>query len=276
MILQLRYAAIVAALIFSSTSVIASSSGQIGRSTTTSGGCDISCHGSASSLTTVTILEAIDGKILVAPNASIDLTLRVANSTATAAGCNISVRATLNGAVRSGTLSAITGQGLFVAQNELTHTSPKTMTAGSADFTFKWSAPSLTGTYYLHAAGNAVNRNGASTGDRWAFLTPVQLVVSQVDKVYEETKPLSSLRPLPAHDQVTFSSPTVPGTEVFVSIFDVQGTIVRSETRFAESDTFEFVWNTKDNYGINVLPGSYVVAILNNRKVFTGTALVIR
>jgi hypothetical protein len=53
----------------------------------------------------------------------------------------------------------------------VTHTSPHTISSGSASFIFSWTAPNAAGVYYIQAAGNAVNSNGTNdAGDLWNWL----------------------------------------------------------------------------------------------------------
>lgn len=75
-------------------------------------------------------------------------------------------------AARAGKLIAVAGQGEGVAANEVTHTTPKANDAnGVASFEFMWQAPATAGTYTLFGAGNSVNRDVGSSGDRAAATT---------------------------------------------------------------------------------------------------------
>ncbi len=271
----LSFAAFLLSLLLLHQSMNASSGGVIGRATAS--GCGgAGCHGSRNSTTTVSVLEAVDGKVLVPAGGSVTLTLRIAHSSATAAGCNITARTSLNGVAKAGALSTISGEGLQLFQNELTHSAPKTITGGVADFKFTWEAPPLNGTYFLHAAANAVNRNGNASGDQWNLMEAVQLVVSSVDNVFETGNAVSSISPLPAHGPVTISAAVVPGSPVHVSIIDAAGSVVRQETSIANTDTFQYVWDGRADNGSHVGSGTYAVAILNERKVFSGMAIIIR
>jgi cysteine-rich repeat protein len=59
-----------------------------------------------------------------------------------------------------------------IEQGEITHTNPLLRA-----WNFLWQAPDTPGTYYVQAAGNSVNLNGAQTGDAWNFATPLAVVV---------------------------------------------------------------------------------------------------
>jgi hypothetical protein len=72
-----------------------------------------------------------------------------------------------NVAAQAGTLAIIAGEGARRASDgELTHTEPKENEAGVAAWSFTWKAPAQPGTYRLFGAGNSVNQNGLSSGDR--------------------------------------------------------------------------------------------------------------
>ena len=60
---------------------------------------------------------------------------------------------------------------------EITHSAPQILTAGTITFRFRWTAPATPGTYSITAAGNAVNFNGASSGDGWNIARPLTLTV---------------------------------------------------------------------------------------------------
>ena len=73
-------------------------------------------------------------------------------------------------AASGGVLAIIEGQGTRLMQveggAELVHTAAKQNSSGKSTFDFNWTAPSTPGFYSLYGAGNSVNRNGATTGDR--------------------------------------------------------------------------------------------------------------
>lgn len=148
----------------------------------TASGC--TCHGTQNSNTTLTAISQ-SGSWTVQTGSTNTFTIRVANSGYSYAGINIAVKTTQNGGTNAGTLTPNTGSGLQSSNGELTHTSPKNY-SDYASFDFTWTAPSTPGTYYLRAAGNAVNNNNQNTGDQWNFMTtqeitvvaPTQVVVS--------------------------------------------------------------------------------------------------
>ena len=138
----------------------------------TTSGC--TCHGAQSNATTL----SLSGSTTTRPGQTLNLTVIVAHSSQQAAGINIAVKDQQG--QNAGTLAPATGSGLQLANGELTHQQPKTMSGGQASFSFSWTAPSTPGTYTLRAAGNAVNGNGNTAGDAWNFLTPTTLTVAGI------------------------------------------------------------------------------------------------
>jgi hypothetical protein len=255
----------------------ANSGGKTGFSLPSGTGCGNSgCHGAINTTTTLSILEAVDGKVMVDNAATITLTLRISSTSGAASGCNISAKTSKNGLVRAGALSVVSGSVLKLSANELTHSSPRAISNGHTDFPFNWQAPPLAGTFYLHASGNAVNLNGNQGGDKWNFLEPVQLVVAQPTSVQETPSPLTSIWPMPAHDVVTATAPVAPGTFVTVRILNAAGEAVRTDHSVANSDSFVYVWDGRSDNGALVPSGMYSVAILNDRRISTGTAIITR
>lgn len=76
-------------------------------------------------------------------------------------------RAGFNVASSEGRLDVLPEQGERRTQtNELTHTAPKQNVDMLAGWDFTWTAPDAPGIYTLFGAGNSVNFNGQSNGDR--------------------------------------------------------------------------------------------------------------
>lgn len=72
-----------------------------------------------------------------------------------------------NVAASAGLLRVIAGQGARLVGNELTHTGPKDIDDNDeAAWEFNWIAPTAPGEQTLFGAGNAVNGNGNTLGDR--------------------------------------------------------------------------------------------------------------
>jgi hypothetical protein len=146
-----------------------------GKTSTSSSGCG-SCHaGSSSSATTVSLTS---GSTTVTAGSTNTYTIQVAHSSRTGAGINIAVKTDQTGNTNAGTLS-VSESGIQVLGGEISHSARKTMSGGSASFTFSWTAPSTPGTYYLRAIGNAVNSNNSSdANDLWNWMTPIAITVN--------------------------------------------------------------------------------------------------
>jgi hypothetical protein len=140
----------------------------------TAPGAGCSCHGSSSSSTSV----GISGNFTVDPGSNNNYTVTVSNSSQMKAGVNIAVKNDQSGETNVGSVFA--GSNLQALSGELTHTSPVTLSGGSAGFSFTWTAPSQAGEYYIRAAGNAVDGDGSNSGDEWNFMTPKKVTVKGV------------------------------------------------------------------------------------------------
>lgn len=148
-----------------------------GLTSTSSAGC--SCHGGSSTATSLSASSA-SGSFTVETGSTTGFTVSVAHATQSSAGVGIAVKTTSTGTTDGGTLSVATGSGLQMVGSEITHNAPKSMSSGSAAFSFSWTAPGTHGKYYLQAAGNAVNDNNANTGDAWNHMTAREILVAGV------------------------------------------------------------------------------------------------
>lgn len=195
---------------------------------TTSGGCG-GCHGGRSSNTTVSIMSK-SNSFTIQPGAKAEFTAIVAHPSKSGAGINIGVKSSPSSNTNSGMLEVIAGQGLKRTSSELTHTSPKTMMSGKAEFTFTWTAPMQEGVYYLMATGNAVNRNGGDSGDEWNFMTPIELTVSASTSVNEIADIQSiSVYPNPVLDFSVFQFSLQKGSNVRYTVSTMMGKTVFSQ-----------------------------------------------
>jgi len=257
-------------------SALASSGGITGQTRFNGTGCG-SCHGQTSSAsTTLRVRQAVDNKITVARGQTIELEVIVANATRPFAGINLGVKSTLNGTQNSGVLTAITGAGLRKLSNELTHSSPKAMSSGETSFTFTWTAPDEDGVHFLHASGNAVNRNGNSEGDLWNYLQPVEISVSGVNSVFDEQRvAFANVAPMPAFSFASVSGHATAGELFSVRIIDVAGTTVLTDAIAVADETFTYTWPLRSASGALVAPGSYLVILSNEKRVIRGKVVVI-
>lgn len=153
----------------------ASPNGYTGRTATTSGGCG-SCHGTLSGTTAV----VLSGPATLAPGAVGSYTCVVTHTPAFTgtnnAGINIAVKTAPNGSVDAGTLTA-SGTNLKKSGNELTQSSPKSMSGSpsTTSFTFTWAAPAAAGAYTMQAIGLVTN--GAKPGT-WGWAPPLAITVA--------------------------------------------------------------------------------------------------
>ena len=160
-------------------SLIASQSGQTGVTSNPSLGCY--CHGNGSNNSATSLGVSSPGGWTVAGGGTLsNITLTVSNSNSRPhAGVDIAVKTTQNGSTNVGTLTPTSGQGMWSLNGELTHQTPKTASGGVTTWNFSWTAPSTPGTYYLHAAGNAVNDNGGTdVGDQWNWMSIQAITVT--------------------------------------------------------------------------------------------------
>lgn len=139
-------------------------------------GC--TCHSSSPNSATTVTAQSSSGNFRTRPGQSLNISITVANSFMRAAGINIAV--TNQNGQNAGTLTPSTNSGLQSSGGELTHTTPKTMNNGEANFAFSWTTPSSGGEYTLRAVGNAVNSNGSTSGDAWNFLSAVTISVADI------------------------------------------------------------------------------------------------
>ena len=144
----------------------AHSTGEVGHSGKQGPICN-ECH-SGGTAPTVTF----DGPTAVAvgETATYRLTVQSARATQRAAGVNV--------AVSAGTLAPVANQGEQLITGELTHTAPQNNVDGAASWQFTWTAPDAAGEVTLFGAGNSVNRNGQSTGDRASATTLAVMVMA--------------------------------------------------------------------------------------------------
>jgi hypothetical protein len=134
--------------------------GKMGAHTT---GCG-SCHGSAKAATTISLTH--NGTVMTSykPDSTYTVVLNINHTTMTASPNRTGFDLNYS----TGTISNAPS-GTMLMSTELHHTSPKTMVAGLASWTFKWKAPAAgTGNVTLNVAGNVTNgNNGDDVNDAW-------------------------------------------------------------------------------------------------------------
>lgn len=259
---------------------MASSGGIFGRTNQPGPGCGgPSCHGSsASTSTTLTLVEAVDGSITMARNEKRTFTILVANSNARpAAGVNVSVRQTQNASQRVGTFTIGDDGSTRIQQGEITHSGRRITTDGVATFTFSWTAPDTEGEYVMQAIGNAVDNNGSpGNGDQWNWMQSVRIVVSGTSSVRDNAPLPLNMSPVPAHDVVSAAAPAVAGESFDVTVMNAFGEIVLTDNIVAMSDVVRYVWNGTSSNGSVAAPGGYIITLTGTHRRHVGKAIIIR
>ena len=126
-----------------------------------------------------------------------------------------------NVATKVDTLGTVLGQNARLSGGELTHTQPKQATAAITMWEFAWTAPAVPGSNTLFGAGNSVNSNFATSGDRASTTTMAIEVVGGLPT------PTFSFTPLPT------DSPTVTVTRTRTFTNTATPTITQTTTRTA-------------------------------------------
>lgn len=150
-----------------------------GVSGKTNNGC--TCHGSQNA-NTILNSSIQSGIWTVMAGSTNTMTVTVANSGKAHAGVNIAVKTASDGNTNAGSLSPVSGYGLQTDNGELIHTNPKPYSS-SAEYQFTWTAPDTPGTYYLKAAGNAVDSNNSTSNDQWNFMSVRSITVQAAPSV---------------------------------------------------------------------------------------------
>lgn len=126
------------------------------------------------------------------------------------AGLNVSatVGTLATGGALAGGTQALIGSG---GRAEITHTAPKAMSAGVAEFSLLWTAPNAPGSSAtLRAWGNAVNGNSNSAGDA-ASSALLDVTLSGAAPTATDT-PAPSATPTPTHTPPPPPPPTCPAS----------------------------------------------------------------
>lgn len=143
------YIVIIFVFVILCTKIIYSYPGGVSGFTLKSGTTGCYCHGSSSS----TVSVAINGPSTLKTGETGNYTVTISGGSGTAVGTDI--------AASNGTLSNVDSN-LKILNGELTHTSAKSFSGGKYIFSFKYTAPSTSGTQTLFA-------NGVSTKPQWNF-----------------------------------------------------------------------------------------------------------
>lgn len=234
----MKFGMICLALAATTTLAMANDNGKAGRTSRLGEGCG-DCHGVTASSAVTVSMPGVSGPIEMTPGSSREFTIVVAHNALAVAGIDVAVHDAEDGGVNVGTLAGVSNVRLKGTTGELTHAEPVAMSGGQVSFTFTWKAPDVAGTYYVQAIGNAANGDGAEDSrDQWAWMTPVQIVVSTTSGVAEQRRgssasPVISPMPLTSGSRGSISGLT-PGSNVVV-LRDMQGRIVHQQTLDAAS-----------------------------------------
>jgi len=157
----------------------------------------------------ITPTVALDGPPMVAPGATLMLTLTVAGGQAALTGMNVSAT--------GGSLAVPDGAtDIQTIEGELTHTGPKAVGADdAATYAFLWQAPASDGSVTLYAAGNSVDGNGRPSGDAAAG-TMLQITVGQGGVETPTATATGGISPTDTAEPATPTpnTPTLPPTAV--------------------------------------------------------------
>lgn len=204
---------------------VADEGGKNGRTALSGAGCG-DCHGEFATPSTSVSIEGVTGtSIAMAPGETRTFTVIVAHATQAAAGVDIAVKTTATGTTDAGTLSPVAGSGLTKKGAELTHSAPKSMSAGMATFSFTYTAPAAEGTVYLRAVGNAVDLDGAETAsDVWNWMQPITIDVRSTTSVDEiSSTETQSIWPQPLNDATVLTITGVGPEEYSVTLVNTVG-----------------------------------------------------
>ncbi len=114
------------------------------------------CHSGTPSNTSL----SISGTTTLSAGQQTTLTLTIQNSSRPRSGCDIDFINSSNTKISG--LALVSGQGMSLSNNELTHSTPKTISSGQSTWQFNLTAPSTPGAYTLRIAGNATTSQSSS------------------------------------------------------------------------------------------------------------------
>ena len=130
-----------------------------------------SCHAGGTAAPTVDF----EGPTSVAPGSTNTYRFNVRSQAAAQNSGGLDI------AVTGGQLAVASEQGARVTVNEIVHNSPKANVDGVATWEFTWTAPAAPGAVTMFGAGNSVNTDDSSFGDRATAVTLAIEVAAAVD-----------------------------------------------------------------------------------------------
>ncbi|MBI1815992.1 MAG: hypothetical protein HYR72_13515 [Deltaproteobacteria bacterium] len=162
-----------------------------------------SCHGGGSPAPVAPLVQ-FSGPSQVAAS-----TVATFTFTVTSQAPDNQTQAGFNVAASAGTLAVLAGQGEKLVSGELTHTAPKVNDgSGVSAWNFTWKAPSAPGNYTLFGAGNSVNRNFNSGGDKASATTLIVMVSASGPSPTPTDSPTPTATTAPSNTPLPTETPT--------------------------------------------------------------------
>lgn len=147
--------------------------------------------------------------------------------------------------------------------------------AGTADFTFEWTAPTNGFNVTIYAVGNCVNGNGSTSGD-FARATSLTLTTPTVTNLAgKETQTLRGfeLFPNPAQNNINVSYGLTESTNVCIQLCSITGEIV---AELLNEQQEPGPYSKKLDIPLNVTKGLYFLKVNGNSKIVAQRLVGIR
>lgn len=267
----IRFAFLNILVIYSISSAYANGGGITARTSLGCGGG--SCHQGMADVGTSIVFPMPASGFNIEPGGTLELKIQVGHSSKSGAGFNVKITEETT-SKNAGTLVA--GIGSRISFSELTHSTPKEMFVGMAEWVFSWKAPSTPGTYLLRAAANAVNGDGdASTADSWNIMEPIAINVgtSSLDEDIVKSSIVTIPNPTTGDMRIDFNLPY--STDVQMSISAVDGSIIwQTNTEQREAGANTILWDGLNMEGLPVVSGQYI-AIIRYEDSFIHVPIII-
>jgi hypothetical protein len=206
------------------------SGGVIGTTGSPSEGLCTGCHGGGAGTTTISITSTpAFSANTYSPGTLYSVTITVGNSSFSRFGFDCEILTASN--TNAGTMSGA-GSGAqffnFSGKKNVTHTTPKTGTA-SASWTFNWAAPA-NGDATFYVAGNAVNLDGGTNGDKpgSTAMTISAPIGTGIQTVSKNNLSAISIFPNPASDFMNVSYVLASQENVSIEIMEINGKLVKT------------------------------------------------
>jgi hypothetical protein len=255
-----------------------SSNGITGQNGSPGEGTCSGCHSGGSTATTVTINavpaftnnEYIQGQTYT-------ITVTVAGASYTKFGFTSEILFSPSNA-NAGTMSGpsagvVLANGPSGRRNAVQNT-PKTG-AGTADFTYQWTAPTNGFNVKIYAVGNCVNGNGSSSGD---FARATSLTLSTPTITSAQQQKLNALRefnvyPNPAQDMLNVSYSLTDPKIVHIQLCSVTGEVV---AELLNEKRESGVYSETLDLPAHVAPGMYFLKVNADSKMLAQRLVSVR